>query len=234
MEKALLQRNAVDENKYKIELESLKLVLEEKLKLIEELRVRGNGDWCVDHDSDDELTQGTCTKSKLKRRVFKKIEDLNEFIRSEVKPEISKRYETEIKTLLQKHEGEKDQMKKLFNVELQQKLHSLKMLVIEVSAAKDKFKEQNLILENTIAGKNKTIEQQKGLLEKQAARLDEIKGELKVVQERHDGCLNRLKLQHETDLHERHRSLAEEIESLQSANEIQLKTIEELKKIHWP
>lgn len=111
LEKELLARNAVDENKYKIELDNLKVVLEEKLKLIEQLRSQLGGDWCKDHESDDELTQGTCTKSKMKRRVFKKIEDLNEFIRNEVKPEISKRYEKEIKGILQKHETEKEQLR---------------------------------------------------------------------------------------------------------------------------
>jgi len=60
----------------------------------------GNGGHCADHESDDELTHGTCTKDKLKRRVFKKIEHLNDFIRNEVTPEIHQRYAKEIEGLI--------------------------------------------------------------------------------------------------------------------------------------
>lgn len=92
----------------------------------------------------------------------------------------------------------------------------MKLLVIDVSADRDKHKEQTVILENTITGKNKLIKENKALLEKQAVRLDELRGELKVLQDKHLGHVNRLKQQHEKDMNERHNSLVVEIESLRS------------------
>jgi len=77
--------------------------LEEKITIIEEMKQQTGAGWCDDHDSEDELTQGTCTKAKLKRRVFKKIEHLNDFIRNEVTPEIHQRYAKEIESLISKH-----------------------------------------------------------------------------------------------------------------------------------
>ena len=93
------------------EITNLKKILEEKLTIIEELRAKG-GDWCLDHDSDDELTQGTCTRAKLKRRVFKKIEQVNEYIRNEVTPEIHEKYHIEIQALKENHLDEIEHMQK--------------------------------------------------------------------------------------------------------------------------
>jgi len=100
MEKELLEREGDNKHSHlQAEVHNLKKVLEEKLTIIEELRARTGGDWCADHDSEDELTAGTCTRAKLKRRVYKKIEHLNEKIRNEVMPEIHERYAIEIKAL---------------------------------------------------------------------------------------------------------------------------------------
>ena len=79
------------------------MILQDKLQIIEELRQKAGVEQCEDHDSEDELTQGTCTRAKLKRRVYKKIEHLNEYIRSEVTPEIHQRYAVEIEGLVKKH-----------------------------------------------------------------------------------------------------------------------------------
>ena len=40
------------------EITTLKKVLEEKLQVIEDLRRKQATDLCIEHDSDDELTQG--------------------------------------------------------------------------------------------------------------------------------------------------------------------------------
>ena len=97
-EREMMEREVDSKHAHLVaEIHNLKKVLEEKLRVIEELRAKqGNGEWCIDHDSEDELTQGTCTRAKLKRRVFKKIEHLNEYIRNEVTPEIHERYAVEI------------------------------------------------------------------------------------------------------------------------------------------
>ena len=94
------------------EIVTLKKVLEEKLQVIEELKRKQAADLCAEHESDDELTQGVCTKTKLKRRVFKKIEHLNEYIRQEVTPEIHDRYAVEIKSLTERHFEEIDNLKR--------------------------------------------------------------------------------------------------------------------------
>ena len=60
-----------------------------KLEMIEHLKADKQEDKCeADYYSDDDLTGGKCNKNKLKRRVYKKIEHLNEYIKNEVKPEI--------------------------------------------------------------------------------------------------------------------------------------------------
>ena len=81
----------------------MKIVLEEKLKIIEELKQRGGDAMYDEYDSGDELTAGVSTRAKLKRKVFKKIEHLNEFIRTEVAPEIHERYAKEIEELIKGH-----------------------------------------------------------------------------------------------------------------------------------
>lgn len=107
LERELLEREGDNKHAHlQAEIYNLKKVLEEKLTIIEELRAKSGGDWCQERDSDDELTQGTCTRAKLKRRVFKKIEHLNEYIRNEVTPEIHQRYAVEIQALAEKHLAE--------------------------------------------------------------------------------------------------------------------------------
>lgn len=119
MEKELLDRENSDRTLHlQAEIHNLKKVLEEKLTLIEELRTKGGGDWCADHDSDDELTAGTCTRAKLKRRVFKKIEHLNEQIRNEVMPEIHERYAVEIKALKEQHISEIEELERGHKIDL--------------------------------------------------------------------------------------------------------------------
>ena len=100
------------------EIANLKKLLEEKLTIIEELRSKGNTEWCDDHHSDDELTSGTCTKARLQRLVFKKIEHLNEHINNVVTPEIHERYAVEIQTLHQKHFNEIDKLNREHKLEL--------------------------------------------------------------------------------------------------------------------
>ena len=80
LEKEAIERANFDKNALQLEIVNLKKVLEQKLLIIEDLQNKTGHDLCADHDSDDDLTKGTCTKTKLKRRVFKKIEHLNEFI----------------------------------------------------------------------------------------------------------------------------------------------------------
>jgi len=99
LEKEALEKDTFDKNVLEVEIANLKRVLEEKLTIIEELRSKGNSDLCADHQSDDELTSGNCTRVKLNRRVFKKIEHLNKYIRNEVTPEIHDRYAVEIQNL---------------------------------------------------------------------------------------------------------------------------------------
>ena len=92
------------------------------MTIIEDLRsgVNGNG-WCQDHESDDELTSGTCNRARMKRRVFKKIEHLNEFIRNEVTPEIHERYAKEIEALIQKNQQEITRIRNEHYVEIKNK-----------------------------------------------------------------------------------------------------------------
>jgi hypothetical protein len=105
LEKEAIERANFDKNALQLEIVNLKKVLEQKLLIIEDLRNKTGHDLCADHDSDDDLTKGTCTKTKLKRRVFKKIEHLNDYIRKEVEPEIHARYTIEIERLMkQQHE----------------------------------------------------------------------------------------------------------------------------------
>lgn len=46
--------------------------------------------------------------------------------------------------------------------------------------------------------------------------------------------MNRLKQQHEKDMHERHSNLIHEIESLKIEIEIQRKQLTEFRNMHWP
>jgi hypothetical protein len=85
--------------------------------IIEDLRNKTGQDWCGDHESDDDLTSGTCTKTKLKRRVFKKIEHLNDYIRKEVTPEIHQRYTGEIEKMMRQHYDEIDHQRIKFDIE---------------------------------------------------------------------------------------------------------------------
>ena len=106
LEQEALERSEFDVNALNVEITNLKQVLSEKLLVIEELRQKVGVDWCEDHDSGDELTAGTCTRAKVKRRVYKKIEHLNEYIRNEVTQEIHERYAVEIEGLIKKHQQE--------------------------------------------------------------------------------------------------------------------------------
>ena len=88
MQRELIESAGKETTILQVEITNLKKVLEEKLKIIEELKTRVPADWSQDHDSDNELT--------LKGRVFKKVEQMNEFIRNEITPEIHERYAKEI------------------------------------------------------------------------------------------------------------------------------------------
>ena len=92
------------------EIVHLKEVIETKISVIEDLRRQKRMDQCEEHDSDDELTKGTCTRSKLQRRVFKKIEHLNEYVRNEVTPEIHQKYAAEITEMKNSHFNEIDRL----------------------------------------------------------------------------------------------------------------------------
>ena len=57
MERDLFERETDNKHAHlQAEIFNLKKVLEEKLRIIEELRAKTGGEWCVDHDSEDELT----------------------------------------------------------------------------------------------------------------------------------------------------------------------------------
>ena len=103
LEKEATNREAYDMTALQIEIVNVRRDLKQKMLTIEELRNRTGYDRCDDHESDDDLTSGACTKSKLKRRVFKKIEALNEHIRNVVTPEIHQRYTGEIEKLMRQH-----------------------------------------------------------------------------------------------------------------------------------
>ena len=72
-------------------------MLQEKLTIIEELRSKIGSNGLGYYESEDEAW-------KLKCKVFKKIEHLNEFIRNEVTPEIHQRYAKEIELLIQRNQ----------------------------------------------------------------------------------------------------------------------------------
>lgn len=112
LEKDLIDATAANRTALEAEIEELKQTLELKLILIEDLKNHKTENRCdACYDSDDELTQGTCNKNKLKRRVFKKIEHLNEYIKKEVTPEIHSKYMGEIESLMKQHHSEIDTLK---------------------------------------------------------------------------------------------------------------------------
>ena len=74
LEKKYQGSQAFEKSLYTAKIQNLEAVIEEKIKIIEQLKAKGAADWCEDYQSDDELTNGTCTRAKLGRRVFKKID----------------------------------------------------------------------------------------------------------------------------------------------------------------
>ena len=141
------------------EIVTLKKVLEEKLQIIEELKRKNAADHCVDHESDDELTSGAQTKNKLKRRVFKKIEHLNEYIRQEVTPEIHNRYAVEIKNLTERHFEEIDSLKRQQKIELHNHAQVYEVKISEGLLHIKKFKDIVRGLEEEINRKKNKIGQ---------------------------------------------------------------------------
>ena len=203
MEKELLTRES--ENKHahlQAEIYNLKKVLEEKLTIIEELRAKGGGDWCLDHDSDDELTQGTCTRAKLKRRVFKKIEHLNEYIRNEVTPEIHERYRVEIQALSENHLAEIEQMQKNQKIELYNHAQSYEIRIREWAAETKKYQDINLNLEEDLNQKVSKIKDLELLGEEQANRLAELMTDIKKQKTLHEGHLKREEEKHNSEIQE--------------------------------
>ena len=88
----------------------LRKELKEKITLIEKLRHGGDEDECDRYDIDDEVVKGKCTRAKLKHRVFKKIGEVNQYVRDIVEPEIHEKYAEEIQMMLKKHSLRIDQM----------------------------------------------------------------------------------------------------------------------------
>lgn len=143
LEQEALERSQVDTNALTVEITNLKQVLQEKLQIIEELRQKVGVDWCEDHQSDDDLTSGTCTRAKMKRRVYKKIEHLNEFIRNEVTPEIHQRYAVEIESLIKRHQEETEQMTKAHVIELRNVAQAYELKIKESALEIGKLNELN-------------------------------------------------------------------------------------------
>ena len=172
------------------------------MTIIEELRARSGGEWCVDHDSDDELTQGTCTRAKLKRRVFKKIEHLNDYIRNEVTPEIHERYAVEITALSEKHLLEIESMQKEHKIELYNHAQSYEMKIREWAAETKKYQDINTNLEETISRKSDRIKELEHLGEEQADRLGELMTDLTKMKKLHEGHVRRDEEKHLSEIDE--------------------------------
>ena len=203
MERELLERESDNKHAHlQAEIYNLKKVLEEKLTIIEELRAKSGGDWCLEHDSEDELTQGTCTRAKLKRRVFKKIEHLNEYIRNEVTPEIHERYAVEIQALSEKHLAEIEQMQKNQKIELYNHAQSYEIKIREWAAEAKKYQDVNLSLEETLTQRVAKIKELDQLIEEQAKRLAELMTDVKKQKTLHEGHLKREEEKHNSQVEE--------------------------------
>ena len=109
-----------------LEIEVKRLVKEMEVKnlRISELENKkfSHEDFCNAHDSGDELTEGACTKSKLKRRVFKKVEQLNESIKNEIEPKIRKDFEEKLRAEMHAHFGELEKQRNALNEEHRQRM----------------------------------------------------------------------------------------------------------------
>ena len=232
MERELLERESDNKHAHlQAEIYNLKKVLEEKLTIIEELKAKGGGDWCDDHDSDDELTQGTCTRAKLKRRVFKKIEHLNEYIRNEVTPEIHERYAVEIQALAEKHLAEIEEMQKNHKIELYNHAQSYEIKIREWAAEAKKYQDVNFSLEETISYKIAKIKELEQLGEEQANRLAELMTDIKKLKTLHEGHIKRDEEKHKSEIVELKKVHKSNLSKLLREKQEKEELYEELKKI---
>ena len=149
------------------------------MTLIEELRAQTGAGFCDDHESDDELTHGSCTRTKLKRRVFKKIEHLNEFIRSEVTPEIHERYATEISGLMSKHHQEQENLRKQHVTELRNIAQTYELKLKELEAERNSFAEMNINKERMIKEAKTRLRKKDEMIEDQARQIDGLRADLR-------------------------------------------------------
>ena len=106
-------------NQEKEQIKLLNIKITSLVEQIERLKNGDEADRCPDdHDSDDELTHGQCNKNRLRRRVYKKIDQLHKYIESEVKPEIHARYTEQITDLMREHHKETDAIKEDYEKKL--------------------------------------------------------------------------------------------------------------------
>ena len=100
LEQQLYEAINGDVESLKKQIETISETLEDKIKIIEDYKQKFGKHDCKEHESDDELTKGECTRAKLKRRVFKKIEEVHDYVKNQVTPEIHEKYEGEIRRML--------------------------------------------------------------------------------------------------------------------------------------
>ena len=233
LEKEALESAQVDTNALQVELTNLKTVLQEKMTLIEELRAQTGAGFCDDHESDDELTHGSCTRTKLKRRVFKKIEHLNEFIRSEVTPEIHERYATEISGLMSKHHQEQENLRKQHVTELRNIAQTYELKLKELEAERNSFAEMNINKERMIKEAKTRLRKKDEMIEDQARQIDGLRADLRGLQTRHDGHLHRVREKHREDIEQVKETKDAEFKDIKIKLHNAEKLIEEMRGTDW-
>lgn len=98
----------------RLELENIRELCREKVETIAKLEdalKKTNGVCSKDHDSGDELTNGNCSKERLRKRVYRKVEHMNEVYEKRV-AEVHDRYKAEILDIADKYEEEISQLQK--------------------------------------------------------------------------------------------------------------------------
>ena len=102
------------DDKLRIELENIRELCREKIETIAKLEQalnKSQGPCNRDHDSGDEETNGNCSKEKLRKRVYRKVEHMNEVYEKRVE-EVHQRYKDEILQIVDKYEEEIAKMQK--------------------------------------------------------------------------------------------------------------------------
>ena len=184
MQRELIESAGKETTILQVEITNLKKVLEEKLKIIEELKTRVPADWGQDQDSDNELT--------LKGRVFKKVEQMNEFIRNEITPEIHERYAKEIEQLIKSHAVKIEMMQKEHKAEIKRIAQTYELKLSEMSLKVQKFQELNKNQEETIRRMKGQLSEEKRLTMEQARRIDDLLSTIKKNEQMHQAHMQRL------------------------------------------